>query len=312
MAFLALAMMIVGLGFKVSAAPFHVWTPDVYQGAPAPVVGLMSTAPKAAAFAVLLRITFSGFPLMQHRWAVLLWVLAALSMTIGNLGALMQKDVKRMLAYSSIAHAGYLLVAFTAFPQNGIAAACFYTASYAAMNVGAFAVVTQVGGYHEGLRTIEDYQGLAARRPVLAALLALFLLSLIGIPLTGGFFGKLYIFTGALQSGHVWLAIIGLINSGIACFYYLKLLVSIYARPEAASTEAHDAARLTPTPAISVPAGIGLTLAAAATLMLGILPNHILHLANHAGSSLAADRARNITAASQPGAQTTPTLADPK
>ena len=153
LAFLALAMMIVGLGFKVSAAPFHVWTPDVYQGAPAPVVGLMSTAPKAAAFAVLLRITFSGFPLMQHRWALLIWVLAALSMTIGNLGALKQRDVKRMLAYSSIAHAGYLLVAFTAFPQDGIAAACFYTASYAAMNVGAFAVVTQVGGYHEKLRT---------------------------------------------------------------------------------------------------------------------------------------------------------------
>ena len=140
MAFLALAMMLVGLGFKVSAAPFHLWTPDVYQGAPAPVVGLMSTAPKAAAFAVLLRITFCGFPLMQQRWSMLLWGLAALSMTIGNLGALKQTDVKRMLAYSSIAHAGYLLAAFTAFPQAGISAACFYTAAYAAMNVGAFAV----------------------------------------------------------------------------------------------------------------------------------------------------------------------------
>jgi NADH-quinone oxidoreductase subunit N len=313
MAFLALAMMIVGLGFKVSAAPFHVWTPDVYQGAPAPVVGLMSTAPKAAAFAVLLRITFSGFPLMQHRWAILLWVLAALSMTIGNLGALMQRDVKRMLAYSSIAHAGYLLVAFTAFPQDGIAAACFYTASYAAMNVGAFAVVTQVGGYRETLSTIEDYQGLAMRRPILAALLAFFLLSLIGIPFTGGFFGKFYVFTAALQAGHVWLAIIGLINSGVACFYYLKLLASVYAKPaEAASGQEDDAPGLVPTAAISVPAGIGLTLAAAATLMLGILPGHILHLASYASSSLGADRARNIAAASQAGAQASPTLADPK
>jgi NADH-quinone oxidoreductase subunit N len=313
MAFLALAMMIVGLGFKVSAAPFHLWTPDVYQGAPAPVVGLMSTAPKAAAFAVLLRITFSGFPLMQHRWAVLLWILAALSMTIGNLGALMQKDVKRMLAYSSIAHAGYLLVAFTAFPQDGIAAACFYTASYAAMNVGAFAVVTQVGGYHEKLRTIEDYQGLATRRPILAALLALFLLSLIGIPLTGGFFGKLYVFTGALQSGHVWLAIVGLINSGIACFYYLKLLVSIYAKPaEATSPQESDIAGLAPAASISVPAGIGLTLTAAATLMLGILPGHVLHLASYASSSLGADRARNIAAASQAGSQARPALIDPR
>src|ERR1700722_4869768 len=193
----------------------------------------MSIALKAAAFAVLLRIAFSGFPSMQHRWAILMWVLAALSMTIGNLGALMQTDVKRMLAYSSIAHAGYLLVAFTAFPQAGIAAACFYTASYAAMNVGAFAVVTQVGGYNENLRTVGDYQGLSMRRPLLSALLAFFLLSLIGIPFTGGFFGKFYVFTAALQAGHVWLAVVGLINSGVACFYYLRLLGSIYTKPEA-------------------------------------------------------------------------------
>ena len=190
--------MLIGLGFKVSAAPFHVWTPDVYQGAPAPVVGLMSTAPKAAAFAVLLRITFSGFPTMQHRWAILIWILAALSMTIGNLGALLQRDVKRMLAYSSIAHAGYLLVAFTAFPLEGIAAACFYTAAYAAMNVGAFAVITQVGGFKENLRTIDDYTGLSTRRPVLAGVFAFFLLSLIGIPFTGGFFGKFYVFSAAI------------------------------------------------------------------------------------------------------------------
>jgi NADH-quinone oxidoreductase subunit N len=297
MAFLALGMMIVGLGFKVSAAPFHVWTPDVYQGAPAPVVGMMSTAPKAAAFAVLLRITFSGFPLMEHRWSMLIWGLAALSMTIGNLGALKQNDVKRLLAYSSIAHAGYLLVAFTAFPAAGISAACFYTAAYAAMNVGAFAVVTQVGGYNESLRTIEDYRSLALRRPVLAALLAFFLLSLIGIPFTGGFFGKFYVFNAALQSGHVWIVIIGLLNSGVACFYYLRLLASVYAKPEE-STEALASAAgsstvdltasldSTSAVAISVPAGIALALAAAAVLMLGILPNHVLHLANFASASL--------------------------
>jgi NADH-quinone oxidoreductase subunit N len=289
MAFLALALMIVGLGFKVSAAPFHVWTPDVYQGAPAPVVGLMSTAPKAAAFAVLLRITFSGFPLMEHRWAWLMWGLAALSMTIGNLGALKQEDVKRMLAYSSIAHAGYLLVAFTAFPREGVAAACFYTASYAAMNVGAFAIVTQVSGYSESLRTVEDYKGLAMRRPVLAALLAFFLLSLIGIPFTGGFFGKFYVFTGALQSGHVWLAVIGLLNSGVACFYYLRLLGSIYTKPEAD----------VPVPAqemvgVSVPAAISLALTAAATLLLGIMPGRVLHLADYASWTLGQDRAKAL------------------
>jgi NADH-quinone oxidoreductase subunit N len=281
MAFLALAMMIVGLGFKVSAAPFHLWTPDVYQGAPAPVVGLMSTAPKAAAFAVLLRIAFSGFPAMQHRWSMLMWLIAALSMTIGNLGALKQTDVKRMLAYSSIAHAGYLLVAFTAFPQAGVAAACFYTAAYAAMNVGAFAVVTQVGGYNEGLRTVDDYQGLASRRPVLAALFAIFLLSLIGIPFTGGFFGKFYVFTAALQAGHVWLAVIGLVNSGIACFYYLRLLTCVYAKPDEAAQHPDSAS-----PVVSVPAGIALALSAAATLLLFFLPGRVLHLANVAGQSI--------------------------
>jgi NADH-quinone oxidoreductase subunit N len=288
MAFLALAMMIVGLGFKVSAAPFHVWTPDVYQGAPAPVVGLMSTAPKAAAFAVLLRITFFMFPLIQHRWAMLMWVLAALSMCIGNLGALLQTDVKRMLAYSSIAHAGYLLVAFTAFPSAGIAAACFYTAAYAAMNVGAFAVVTQAAGYGERLRSVDDYRGLAARRPVLAALLAFFLLSLIGIPFTGGFFGKFYVFSAALQAGRVWLAVVGLLNSGVACFYYLRLLSAVYARPEVGSSwnAAGPEAVASGQTAVSIPAGIGLALAAAATLFLGVLPGHVLHLANFASGSL--------------------------
>ena len=230
LAFTAIAMIVIGLGFKVSAAPFHVWTPDVYQGAPAPVVGLMSTAPKAAAFAVLLRITYSGFTGMQHRWQILLWVLAALSMTIGNLGALLQRDVKRMLAYSSIAHAGYLLAAFTAYPAEGIASACFYTATYAAMNVGAFAVITQIAGYNEQIRSLDDYTGLAQKRPVLAALLTFFLLSLIGIPFTGGFFGKFFVFIAVMHAGHVSLAIIGLLNSGVACFYYLRLLSALYTR----------------------------------------------------------------------------------
>ncbi len=284
MAFVALAMIVIGLGFKVSAAPFHVWTPDVYQGAPAPVVGLMSTAPKAAAFAVLLRITFSGFAGMESRWAMLIGAIAVLSMTIGNLGALLQKDVKRMLAYSSIAHAGYLLVAFTAFPQDGIAAACFYTAAYAAMNVGAFAVITQVSGYDETSRSADDFTGLALRRPVMAALLTFFLLSLIGIPFTGGFFGKFYVFSAAINSGHIWIAIIGLANSGFACFYYLRLIAALYTRSlKDVTAQGLD---ITPQRAfLSVPAGIGLTLAAAATLILGILPGRVLSLAQRAGAS---------------------------
>ena len=276
LAFLALAMIIIGLGFKVSAAPFHVWTPDVYQGAPAPVVGLMSTAPKAAAFAVLLRLTYAGFPNFQHRWAILIWVLAALSMTVGNLGALLQRDVKRMLAYSSIANAGYILVAFTADAGDGITAACFYTATYAAMNVGAFAVITQLSGYNESLRTLDDYTGLAQRRPVLAALLTFFLLSMIGIPFTGGFFGKFLVFTAALHAGNVWLAVIGLLNSGVACFYYLRLLSALYTRA------VPDAEVPSTQPSLTLPAGLALAATALATLMLGIAPWPILHTAGRA------------------------------
>jgi NADH-quinone oxidoreductase subunit N len=273
LALLSLALIIIGIGFKVSAAPFHVWTPDVYQGAPAPVVGLMSTAPKAAAFAVLIRILFSGFPSYEPRWAMLIWIIAVLSMFIGNLGALMQRDVKRMLAYSSIAHAGYLLVAYTALPADGIASACFYTAAYAAMNVGAFTVITQIGGYDERARTIDDYAGLALKRPVLAATLGFFLLSLIGIPFTGGFFGKFYVFSAALHAGNVWLAVLGLLNSGIACFYYLRLLAALYSRPRTEND------RIDAHASITIPAAIALTFTAVATLLLGIAPNRILGLA---------------------------------
>src|SRR5205807_5674444 len=170
------ALMFIGLGFKVAAAPFHVWTPDVYEGAPAPVVGFMSTAPKAAVFAVLLRILFEANA-PGRLW--LIWVTAALSMTLGNLGALVQNNVKRLLAYSSIAHAGYLLVAFAALPSSGIPAAMFYAASYAAMNVGAFAVVSHFASAGERYVTLEDYSGLGRRSPLLAATLTIFLLSLI-------------------------------------------------------------------------------------------------------------------------------------
>src|SRR6201996_2098809 len=272
LAILAVAMVLIGLGFKVSLAPFHVWTPDVYQGAPAPVVGMMSTAPKAAAFAVLLRFLFNGMPALRPHWIVLIELLAVASMCIGNLGALLQRDVKRLLAYSSIAHAGYLLVAFSSTRENAISAALFYTAAYAAMNVGAFLVLTAVSGYDEESRTLDDYTGLALRRPVLAALLAFFLISLIGIPFTGGFFGKFYSFTAAMYTGHVWLAVIGLINSGIACFYYLPLLAALYTRPVVAPDSNAETRK------VAVPAGIALACAALATLLLGIAPGRLLHL----------------------------------
>src|SRR3974377_2148998 len=183
----ALAMMLVGILFKVSAAPFHVWTPDVYEGAPSPVVALMSTAPKAAAFALLLRIVYEMFPALRFIWAPALWTVAVLSMTVGNLAALRQQNVKRMLAYSAIAHAGYLLPAFAGFGSSGCAAATFYTAAYAAMNVGVFAVVTLASGYDDELPHIDDFRGLIYRSPLLGSLLLFFLISLVGIPFTGGF-----------------------------------------------------------------------------------------------------------------------------
>ena len=274
MAFLAVAMVLIGLGFKVSAAPFHVWTPDVYQGAPAPVVGLMSTAPKAAAFAVLLRFLFNAAPTYRGHWILMVEILAILSMCIGNLGALLQKDVKRLLAYSSIAHAGYLLVAFTGIHQDAVSGALFYTAAYAAMNVGAFLVLTQLSGFDEDLRTLDDFTGIALKRPYLAALLGFFLLSLIGIPFTGGFFGKFYAFSGAIHNGYLGLVIVGLANSGIGCYYYLRLLAALYTRPVTENSA--------PTPKLSAPAAIAITAAALATLALGIFPNPILHLVQRA------------------------------
>lgn len=267
LAHVGIALMFVGLGFKVAAAPFHVWTPDVYEGAPAPVVGFMSTAPKAAVFAVLLRVMFEvNAP--GRLW--LIWVAAALSMTIGNLGALVQDNVKRLLAYSSIAHAGYLLVAFATAPQNGIPAAMFYSASYAAMNVGAFAVVGHFANAGERYTTLEDYAGLGTRSPILAATLTVFLLSLIGIPITGGFFAKFYVFSAALQANLVGLTIIGVLNSAIGAYYYLRIIVAMYMR------EPRGESHVTPIP---FSLGTALVLSVAATLYLGILPGKVLEYA---------------------------------
>jgi NADH-quinone oxidoreductase subunit N len=267
LAYAGVALMFVGLAFKVAAAPFHIWTPDVYEGAPSPVVGFMSTAPKAAVFAVLLRLMFEAHA-PGRIW--LIWVVAVLSMTIGNLGALVQDNVKRLLAYSSIAHAGYLLVAFAALPNNGIPAAMFYTASYAAMNVGAFAVVSHFGSAGERYVTLEDYSGLGSRSPLLAAILTIFLLSLIGIPITGGFFAKFYVFSAALQANLVGLVIIGVLNSAVAAYYYLRVIVVMYMR------EPRTEAPVSPVPASL---GVALAISVIATIYLGILPGRVLEYA---------------------------------
>jgi NADH-quinone oxidoreductase subunit N len=274
LAYAGIALMFVGLGFKVAAAPFHIWTPDVYEGAPSPVVGFMSTAPKAAVFAVLLRIMFEANA-PGRLW--LIWVTAALSMTLGNIGALVQDNVKRLLAYSSIAHAGYLLVAFAALPSGGIPAAMFYTASYAAMNVGAFAVVSHFASAGERYVTLEDYSGLGRRSPLLAAALTIFLLSLIGIPITGGFFAKFYVFSAALQANLVGLVIIGVLNSAIGAYYYLRIIVMMY------MLEPREEALV---PAAPLGLRAALTLTVFATIYLGILPGRVLEYASRSAAEL--------------------------
>jgi NADH-quinone oxidoreductase subunit N len=275
---LAAALMFVGLAFKVSAAPFQVWAPDVYQGAPTPVAAFLSAGPKAAAFAIFLRIFMTAFQPVGSGWEPLVWMSALLSMTIGNFGALLQSNIKRLLAYSSIAHAGYVMVALTARSDIGVAAAMFYLAAYAFMNIGAFAVVTHLSGKGERYQSIDDFSGLAQKQPFAAAMLTIFMLSLIGVPLTGGFFGKFYIFKAALESHLVWLTILGLLNSAVAAYYYLRILVVMYMKePSEAASNAEPLS-----PGLSA----ALLLPAAATLVLGIFPNWVLDFAGRSSNLL--------------------------
>ena len=268
--------MFVGLAFKVSGAPFQIWAPDVYQGAPAPVSAFMATAPKAAAFAIFLRIFVTAFQQVASGWEPLIWTSALLSMTIGNFAALTQTNLKRLLAYSSIAHAGYILVALTAHSETGTAAAMFYLAAYAFMNIGAFAVVIHIAGKGERHLKIEDLAGLGRRQPVTAAMLTIFLLSFIGIPFTGGFFGKFYIFQAALQSHLVWLTVLGLLNAAVSAYYYLRLLVIMYMYEpgEVANTIAP----------LSPGLSAALLLPALGTFVLGVLPDVVLDFAQRSAT----------------------------
>jgi NADH-quinone oxidoreductase subunit N len=246
----------------------------VYQGAPAPVTAFMSAGPKAAAFAVLLRVFLTGFGGMVERWEPIIWMSALATMLIGNFAALTQSNIKRVLAYSSIAHAGYVMVAVTAHSEIGTEAAMFYLAAYAFMNVGAFAIITYFAGQGEKYVRVDDLAGLGEKQPVTAALFSIFLLSLIGVPLTAGFFGKFYIFRAALDADLVWLTILGLLNSAVAAFYYLRILVVMYFHAPGEATNA----------AAPMPAGIRLALwsSAVATLVFGVFPSLLLDFARQA------------------------------
>ncbi len=279
---IGLALIFVGLAFKVAAAPFQLWTPDVYEGAPTPVTALMSAGPKAAAFALLLRI-LAGAPAAASFWFWALWVSAVLTMVVGNLAAIVQTNVKRMLAYSSIAHAGYILVALAAAAAAeqmalGIAAVLYYLAVYSLMKLGAFMMISQLGGDGERHLEMDDFYGLASRQPVAAACFSLFLLSLLGLPVTAGFVGKFYIFDSALASHLIWLAVLLGINSVIGSFYYLRVIVVMYMR------EPHQ----NWTPArMRLPVTLVLLVTAAGTLYLGLFPGPVLGLAARAAQSLA-------------------------
>jgi NADH-quinone oxidoreductase subunit N len=278
---LGLALALIGLGFKVAAAPFQIWTPDVYEGAPTPVTALFSAGPKAATFALLLRI-FATVPAATQYWFWAFWILAVLTMFAGNLGALVQTNVKRLLAYSSIAHAGYILVAFAAVTTMAsdsadgavpaYAAVLFYLLSYALVKVGAFTIVSQLGGKDEKYVTLEDYAGLSQRHPWAAAALSLFLLSLLGLPVTAGFFGKFYIFKAAVNSHLIWLAVLMAVNSTIGAYYYLKVIVAMYMREPAEDTAA--------TAPIAFPAAVNIVLfiSAIGTVYFGLFPNQALRL----------------------------------
>jgi NADH-quinone oxidoreductase subunit N len=260
-----IGLILVGFAFKLSFVPFHMWTPDAYEGAPTPITAFMSVATKAAVFAALLRFLVIAVPGLRAEWAAVLWALAALTMIVGNIAAVVQSSVKRMLAYSSIAQAGYILVGTIAGDAFSQPAVMFYLLAYAFMNVGAFAVLMALGGEDasDADPTIADLDGLAQRKPLLAFAMTIFMLSLAGIPLTAGFIGKLYVFTAALRAGYGELVVIGVLTSVIATFYYLRIIAAMWMRP--ASVGAMPIRVTTALSTVLVVLLIG-------TLALGIIP----------------------------------------
>jgi NADH-quinone oxidoreductase subunit N len=266
-----IGLLIVGFGFKIASVPFHMWMPDVFEGAPTPIAGFISAGPKAAGFAALLRIFLLAFSSIKPDWTLIFWVLAVLSMTTGNLLALWQTNLKRLLAYSSIAHAGYILIAFVAGGNSALSGVLFYLSAYILMNLGAFAVVISMGSKEkEGVDLYKEYAGAGVKNPFLGVFMAIFMLSLAGFPPFAGFFAKFYIFSSAIKSGYSGLVIIAVINSLISVYYYLRVIVYMFMRPSEEEAK----------PAV-VPFSLGLVilLTGIGILALGILPQELLNLA---------------------------------
>jgi NADH-quinone oxidoreductase subunit N len=267
MQLLAVGLLLVGFAFKVSAVPFHMWTPDAYEGAPPAVAGFMSTGVKAAAFAAFVRVFLSAFEPLGRDWSGILWVVAVATMVVGTVVGVAQTNVKRMLAYSSIAHGGYLLVALVAGNDVGKASVLFYLLAYAVTNLGAFGVIAVLDTADAPNDRLSDFTGLSREHPQLAALMTIFLLSLGGFPLTAGFIGKWYVFSAAIKSGYNWLAIIGVLTSVISVFFYLRIVVLMY------MTETERTARF---PAVPRIAGAALVASAILVFYLGVLPTRVL------------------------------------
>jgi len=280
MLWIGMGLVLIGIAFKIGLVPFHHWVPDVYQGAPTNVTGFMAAATKTVAFAVLLRFLVGAFGQSQAVWVPLVTVLAILTMTVANLVALAQTNLKRLLAFSSIAHAGYILIAVVCNPERGVRAILFYLSAYAVMTVGAFAVLAAGGrGDSESERgyTLDDWAGLGWRRPVLGLSLSLFLLSLAGIPPTAGFFGKYVVFMAAIESGRYLLAVVGMLNAAVAAYYYLRVIVTLYMR-ESETDEL-------PLPVTPATAAV-LLLSAAGVLYLGLAPGRLYDLVRDLASSM--------------------------
>ncbi len=267
-------LLLVGFLFKVAAAPFHMWTPDVYQGAPTPITGFMSAGPKAAAFAALIRVAIIGLDGMESELTALFWLLAVLTMTFGNFIALSQKDIKRMLAYSSISHAGYALVGMVAWNTVGLSAIMFYMLVYTFMNVGAFAVLVLIGKKGEENLTLDGIAGLGYKKPFLGIALCIFLFSLMGLPPTAGFTGKFYIFAGAIKAGYIWLAVLGVLNSAVSLYYYLRIMVQMYFKDPQ-----EDFAWVK----FNMPTVVSIIISIVGVLYLGIVPGTLMQLAKLAG-----------------------------
>ncbi|MBA3267795.1 MAG: NADH-quinone oxidoreductase subunit N [Acidimicrobiia bacterium] len=275
-----MAFMLVGLGFKVAAVPFHMWTPDVYEGSPTPVTGFMAAAAKAAGFAALLRIFFSTFSTSRLDWQPIVWALAVLSLVVGATLAVVQRDVKRMLAYSSISHAGYVLIGLQAGTDQGIAGSLFYLLAYTFMVLGSFAVVTVVSRRGDAQHGLDAYRGLARRSPVLALTFTVFLLAQAGVPFTSGFLAKFYVIGAAVESSSYALAIIAMLAAVVATFFYLRLIVVMYAGGDGG--EEDDEAEAVPRVSVPVGAALALGICLIVTVGVGFAPEPVIDFARHA------------------------------